>query len=332
MKTGPTILGKGRKALRELHSFSALLFLLGISLVASHASAQGDTLHVLKISNQKDLQQYFAYTGQDRPLISGHRGGMTKGCPENSIETFENTLRHTPAFFEVDPRLTRDSVIVLLHDATLDRTTNGKGKLSDYTWEEVKKLRLKDKEGNLTSFRIPTLEEAIRWSKGKTVLNLDKKDVPLAITAQLLQSYHKEIPIMVTVHNAEQARFYYEQVPDIMFSAFVLTKEALFAYEKTGIPWSQVMAYIGPQNQPENKELIDLLHARGVMCMISAAPTYDKLTDTAERMQAYRDIISSGVNVIESDLPIDAAEAIRSQLPAKTKKAVFFTKTVRTDN
>ncbi|WP_227006168.1 glycerophosphodiester phosphodiesterase family protein [Rufibacter latericius] len=253
---------------------------------------------------------------------------MEKGYPENSIETLEHTLRTTPAFFEVDPRLTKDSVIVLMHDETLDRTTTGSGKVSDFTWEELKKLKLKDKEGKVTNFRIPTLEEAITWSKGKTILNLDRKDVPPAMIARLLRESKAEAHVMLTVHNAQQARFHYEQNNKVMFSAHVLSKEAFLEYEKAGIPWSQMMAYIGPTYKSENQGLLDLLHARGVMCMISAAPTYDKLPDKTERQNAYRAIITSGANIIESDLPIEAAEAIKPLISAQSKKAQYFGKVI----
>ncbi len=124
----------------------------------------------------------------------------------------EYVLKHTPAFFEIDPRLTKDSVIVLLHDATLDRTTTGKGKLSDYTWEEVKQFRLKDKDGNVTPYRIPTLQEAIDWARGKTILNLDKKDVPMQMTADIIRKNKAAHFVMVTVHNAKQANFITMQI------------------------------------------------------------------------------------------------------------------------
>lgn len=303
---------------------SKYLTLSAFVLCALAAAAQNDTLHTIKVKSAKDLQRFFRYTGTDVPLISGHRGGIVPGYPENSIEAMEHTLRYTPAFFEVDPRLTKDSIIVLMHDATLERTTNGKGKLSDYTWEEVKQFRLKDKAGNLTPYRIPSLEEAIRWAKGKTILNLDKKDVPLAMTAKLIRDMKAEGWVMVTVHSAEQARFYHEENKDIVFSAFVLKKEAIDEYEKAGVPWNNVMAYVGPNARPENKELLNALHARGVMCMISAAPTYDKLKTEEEREAAYKAIINSGANVIESDLPIEAANAVRSLHPADSKKRKFF--------
>ncbi len=289
-------------------------------------NAQNGTLNKLNIRDNKELHQYFKYTGNDVPLISGHRGGTTKGFPENCIATFENTLRYTPAFFEIDPRLTKDSVIILMHDDTLDRTTTGKGKISNYTWEELKKLRLKDPEGNVTEYRIPTLDEVIIWSKGKTIINLDKKDVPLSMTAKKLREHKADGHVMLTVHNAKDAKFYYDDNNNVMFSAFVLTKNALEEYEKAGVPCSHIMAYIGPVNKPENKELIDLLHARGVMCMISAAPTYDKLKDASARKMAYQEIIKGGADVIESDLPIEVAAAIQTLYPPKSPKQKYFKK------
>lgn len=281
-------------------------------------------LQVLKIRNAAQQQEFFRYTGNDIPLISGHRGGMVKGYPENCIPSFENTLQHTPAFFEIDPRLTKDSVIILMHDATLERTTNGTGKVADHTWEELKKLRLKDKYGNLTEFRIPTLAEVIRWSKGKTIINLDKKDVPLEMTADILEEHNATANVMCTVHSAEEALYYYKRNPKRMFSAFIRTPEELLDYQNAGIPWENIMAYIGPENSPQAQQMLKMLHERGVKCMISAAPTYDKLTDPAARAEAYRQIIQDGTDVIESDLPIEVAAAIADMRPGKPANGKFL--------
>lgn len=294
--------------------------------IATQVMGQSQKMNVLNIKTPQDLQRYFKYTGHDIPLVSGHRGGPDKGAPENSIPAFAHSLQFTPATFEIDPRLTKDSVIVLLHDDTLDRTTTGKGKLNNYTWEQIKKLQLKDVDGRVTSYRIPTLEEAIIWAKGKTVLILDKKDVPMETTAKQIKKHHAEAWVMITVHNAKEAKFYYDDNKDVMFEAFVKTKKALEEYEKAGIPWQQVMAYIGPDDKPENKEMIDLLHQRGVMCMISTAPTYDKLPTAEERAKAYAHIIQSGVDVIEADRAIETAAAIKPLAPATSDKRQFFGK------
>ncbi|MDR6808318.1 glycerophosphoryl diester phosphodiesterase [Dyadobacter sp. BE34] len=290
---------------------------------ASHAQSQ---LNVLKIKTAKDLHAYFQYTGNDPILIAGHRGGMVKGFPENSIATFENTLKHTPAFFEIDPRLTKDSVIVLMHDATLDRTTTGKGKLSDYTYEELKKFRLKDAEGNVTNFPIPTLSEVIEWARGKTVLNLDRKDVPLAMTAALIKKHKADAFVMLTVHSAAEMTYYLSQNKNHTFSAFIRNMKEYEDYEKANVPFTQMIAYIGPHVKPENKELYALLNKKGTMCMISAASSYDKLKTAEERKAAYLAIAKDGASILESDLPIEAAEAVKEYVEKKGTKQRFFGK------
>ena len=281
-------------------------------------------LHVIKVKKPKDTHAFFRYTGKDIPIISGHRGGIVSGFPENSVESFENTLKHTPAFFEIDPRLTKDGVIVLMHDATLDRTTNGTGKLSDYTWAELQQFRLKDMEGNVTDFRIPTLEAVIEWARGKTILNLDIKDVPPEMYVAIIKRMKADAFVMLTVHNPEQAMYYFREIPSISFSAHVLTKEAIEAYDKAGFPWKQCLAYIGSRVKPENQELYELIHSRGATCMISSAPSYDKLQNAAERKQAYMKVFNDGADILESDLPIEVGEAVKSLIPEKPKKKKYF--------
>ncbi|GAB3898004.1 hypothetical protein GCM10028803_16860 [Larkinella knui] len=311
---------------------SRIAFILTSLLITSRLSLQAQQpLHVFAIKTPKELHSFFRWTGQDIPIISGHRGGMVKGFPENSMATFENTLKHTPAFFEIDPRLTKDSVIVLMHDATLERTTTGTGKVSDYTWEELKKFRLKDAEGNVTEHRIPTLAEAIDWARGKTILNLDKKDVPFPMIAAIIRDHKADAFVMLTVHTAEEALYYYKRNKNQMFSAFVKTPQAMKEYEKAGIPFSQMIAYIGPDVKPANQEMYRLLNAKGVMCMISAAPTYDKLKTPDERAAAYRAVFKDGASILESDLPIETAEAVRSLIPAKSVKTGYFKKAVVSD-
>jgi glycerophosphoryl diester phosphodiesterase len=296
------------------------LFLFSFS---EDALSQRNAFHVLKIRNAGELKAYFKYTGNDLPIISGHRGGIIKGFPENCIPTFEHILQSTPAFFEIDPRLTKDSLVVLMHDVTLDRTTNGTGKVSDYTYAQLQELRLKDAAGEITNYRIPLLSEVIKWSKGKTVLNLDRKDVPLELTDKIIREAGNDV-IMLTVHSPEQARFYLERNPEAMFSAHILNRKTFDEYEQAGIPWQNMIAYIGPRHRPENKELLELLHARGVMCMISAAPSHDKLRESAERAENYRDTFRQGADILESDLPSEVAAAIQGMGNAQSPKKKYY--------
>lgn len=308
-------------------NFLNLLVITALLTIGSQMTGFAqDKLNVLKIKTAKDLHAYFQFTGNDPLLITGHRGGMVKGFPENSIATFENTLKHTPAFFEIDPRLTKDSVMVLMHDATLDRTTTGKGKLSDYTYEELKKFRLKDAEGNITDFPIPTLSEVIEWARGKTVLNLDHKDVPLAMTAALIKKHKADAFVMLTVHSAAEMTYYLSQNKNHTFSAFVRNMKEYEDYEKAGVPFTQMIAYIGPHVKPENKELYALLNKKGTMCMISAASSYDKLKTAEERKAAYLAIAKDGASILESDYPIEAAEAVKAYTQKSSPKQQFFGK------
>jgi glycerophosphoryl diester phosphodiesterase len=303
--------------------FSAALF---VGMLCSEKIKAQDQMHILKMRKATDMHQFFRFTGNDLIIIAGHRGGMVKGFPENSIATFENTLRHTPAFFEIDPRLTKDSVIVLMHDATLDRTTTATGKLSDYTFEQLKDIRLKDAEGNVTEYSIPTLSEVIEWARGKTILNLDHKDVPLSMTADVIRKHKAEAFVMLTVHNPGQASYYLSQNKENMFSVFIRNKAEFDAYKKEGIPFKQLIAYIGPHVKPENQELYKLINGEGAMCMISAASSYDKHKDEEGRRAAYRSVVNDGATILESDYPISAAEAIRPLLKKNSAKKKWFGK------
>lgn len=258
--------------------------------------------HYINIQTRAELHGWFRYAPDRSVVVSGHRGGMLTGYPENCIESFEKTLSLMPSFFEVDPRLTRDSVVVLMHDATLDRTTNGTGKLADYTYAELQQLRLRDREGNLTPYKIPTLEQCIRWSRGRTILNLDIKDVPIEVICELVNRLAAP-NVMYTVHTPAQARAYLDRDPEAMFSLWCKNTTEFDRYTQAGIPWTQAMAYVGAQMYADQRELHDRLHAQGVMCMISVAPTHDRRTPDPERIRGYELELGTGCDVIETDYP-----------------------------
>ncbi|MEX2336416.1 MAG: glycerophosphodiester phosphodiesterase family protein [Fulvivirga sp.] len=281
------------------------------------------TNYRFQIKDTNDLKSFFRYTPDRIPLLCGHRGGITPMFPENSIAAFENTLSKIPAFFEVDPRLTKDSVVVVLHDATLDRTTNGTGKLSDYTWKEIQKLKLKDPERNITEHSIPTLDEVLEWARGKTILMLDKKDVPLSFILNKINDHNAESYVLVSSYNASEAAFYHEHNKDVMFEAFITTMEKMKTYEDAGIPWENIVAYLG---QPKEKELYDALHQRGVMCIVYTKPVLEKIKNKGEGMAAYREAIEGGADILLSDKIFEVSESIQSLMPEDSRKDKFFGK------
>lgn len=210
-----------------------------------------------------------------------------------------------PSFFEIDPQMTRDSVIVLMHDPTIDRTTTGKGKVSDYTYEELQRFNLVDRQGTVTPYKIPRVSDVIRWSRGKTILNFDKKEVPRDVLIRLVNEL-KAKNVIYTVHSADDARTCYGLDPDAHFSAWIGDMRQFREYDATGIPWSRFIAYVvSGTMKPEQRELYDALHAKGVRCMISVAPTVDRLPEAEKRKEGYRTEIAKNPDIIETDYPLE---------------------------
>lgn len=107
-------------------------------------------------------------------LVTAHRGDW-RNEPENSLRAFLSAADMGVDIVELDLGQSKDGEIVIMHDGTIDRTTNGKGKPSDYTLAELKKFRLKDGLGVPTNNTIPTLREVMVALKGRAVrVNLDK--------------------------------------------------------------------------------------------------------------------------------------------------------------
>ena len=267
-------------------------------------------LHKLNFKTVEEMYDYFKYA-PGKKVISGHRGTIEEHMPENSIAAMEAVLKHTPAIFEIDPRLTKDAVPVMVHDATLERTTTGSGKVADFTWKELQQLKLKDHKGNPTKYKINTLEEMILWAKGKTILNLDKKDLPMEMTAEIIRKHNAYAWVWVTVHNVEQAKFYLDKNPKQYLSMHIRSKEDLDAFKASGLPFDRMIVYIGPEIKPANQEMYQFFREKGVMCMISSAPTYDKLPSIEERAEKYRAVFEDGAAVLESDMPIEVSKAIK---------------------
>lgn len=108
-------------------------------------------------------------------IVAAHRGDW-RNFPENSLEAIDNAAKMGVDIVELDVQRTKDGVLILMHDGTLDRTTTGKGKISEITWDSIAKLRLRNGCAIRTIHKVPTLEEALLHAKGKVMVNLDKAD------------------------------------------------------------------------------------------------------------------------------------------------------------
>jgi glycerophosphoryl diester phosphodiesterase len=93
-------------------------------------------------------------------LLAAHRGGSLL-WPENSLLAFRNALALGADFIEFDVHLSRDGEVMVIHDATLYRTTTGAGPVRDHSVAELKAFRLKDRSGTVTAETVPTLDEVV---------------------------------------------------------------------------------------------------------------------------------------------------------------------------
>lgn len=123
--------------------------------------------------------------------VGAHRGAMSH-APENTIAAFETAIKMGVYRIECDVRQTADGHLVLMHDDTVDRTTDGSGKLREMTLEQVKKLRAvkgAGGPGGIGSEPVPTLKEALECAKGRCKLLVELKDTDIAAaTVSLIEA------------------------------------------------------------------------------------------------------------------------------------------------
>ncbi len=134
-------------------------------------------------------------------VVIAHRGNHAE-VPENTVAAITATYACGADYAELDLRTTKDGHLVLLHDATVNRTTNGKGKVSELTLAEVRQLTVNSKDGRI--YRIPTFAEALAAAKGKINIYLDFKDADVAETWRQIKAAGMERRIIVYINEKEQ--------------------------------------------------------------------------------------------------------------------------------
>lgn len=110
-----------------------------------------------------------------RPLIIAHRGYREK-YPENTLASFSAALDAGVEMIELDVMLSKDRKVVVIHDATLERTTDGRGLVSNYTFQELKELDAGSWfDTRFAGERLPALEEVLKMVGDRTLVNIEIK-------------------------------------------------------------------------------------------------------------------------------------------------------------
>jgi glycerophosphoryl diester phosphodiesterase len=284
------------------------------SSVGAVASVQNDD--VGQRLAPADLSGFFDCLRETgRTIVAAHRGGPGSGFPENAISTFENTLRQGPAVLEIDIARTRDGVLILMHDETVDRTTTGTGRVSNLTLSELQTLRLKDRDGLALDVGVPTLREALDWSAGRTVLELDvNNDVPFAEVIAEVRAAGAVERVVVITYNDDAAVRVHELAPASMISVSIDAAADLDALVARGVDLTRVLAWTGVEEP--NAALNVALARRGVEAMFGTLGNPARSWDgrfIREGRDQYAKLAATGLALISSDRPIEAVRDLDAQ-------------------
>ena len=178
----------------------------------------------------------------DYVMVISHRGDW-RNYPENSIPAIESVIRMGVDILEIDIKMTKDSVLVLSHDKTIDRMLNGKGRISDFTYDSLMTFRLRRAHNVVTdSLRIATLEEALTVCKDRIVVNLDHAwdlyDEAMAIAEkvgvvdQILMKGKKPLAEVEAKMSTHENNFMYMPIVDINKAS---GKQLFDEYKKLGV-------------------------------------------------------------------------------------------------
>lgn len=184
----------------------------------------------------------------DYVVVACHRGDW-RNFPENSALAIESVIKMGADIMELDIKMSKDSVLVLSHDLTLDRCTNGKGPVSDYTLEELKKFKLKRAHGvAIDTCRILTLEEALWICKDRICVNVDhgyeyydqvlEISERLGVTDQLLIKGKRSIDVVAAHEAKHEHNMMYMPIVDIqrpagikLYNSYMESNVEPLAYE-----------------------------------------------------------------------------------------------------
>jgi glycerophosphoryl diester phosphodiesterase len=294
-------------------------FFLSLFLIVFFNSFAQQSEYLLQFKTPKQLHRFLSYSEKSIPLVSAHRGGPVKGFPENCTATFANSIQYNPTIIETDIALSKDSVLVMMHDNTLDRTTTGTGPIGDYTYKELQQLFLEDNQGNKTPYKVETLDEVLKWGKDKVIYTLDvKKGVPMQMIIDAVRRNKAEAYSVIITYNANQAAEVAKLAPDLMISVSARGKEDVERMENLGVKADKMIAFVGT-SEPK-PEVYQYLQSRKIACILGTMGNIDK-SAAAKGDDLYYKLIENGANILSSDRHIEAGIQLRKFADDKKLKS-----------
>lgn len=230
-------------------------------------------------------------------MIAAHRAQHTK-YPENSLAAISHSIKSGVDIIEIDVRQTKDGRLVLMHDRTIDRTTNGSGELSFYTYDQLQDFYLEKDISDSLIHKIPLLEEALRLAKDKIMIDLDIKGAQV-----------KKIVSIVKKTKTETQAVFFDSEFAVLDSILTLDPTLLImprAYSAEDV--DRIVADYNPRiihidGSFYNQLVVSKIKKSGARVWINALGKPDSIASSGNISLAYDSIIVGGANIIQTDLP-----------------------------
>lgn len=149
-------------------------------------------------------QQAMIPESKNAIVVIAHRGNHIN-APENTIAAYSNAIKAGADYVEIDLRTTKDSQLVIMHDGSVNRMTNGTGKVSSLTWLELQQLKVIDKNHpEWAEQAIPLFSDVLKLCKGKINIYLDFKDADVKATYDALVKADMQQSVIVYINAAHQ--------------------------------------------------------------------------------------------------------------------------------
>lgn len=173
-------------------------------------------------------------------LIIAHRGSSLDR-PENTLASYRRALEVKAGAVEIDVRTTKDGVLISLHDATLNRTTNGKGPVNALTLAELRQLEAGAWfDPKFQGERVPTVRQILELCKGQIDVMLDLKESGDAYTRKLvgeIQAHGEPRRIIVGVRSVDQARQFRQLLPEARQIGLIPTPQDIEAFAQAKVEY-----------------------------------------------------------------------------------------------
>jgi len=218
-----------------------------------------------------------------RVLKIGHRGAAGH-APENTLAAVQKGIALGADFVEIDVRRTADGALVALHDSTVNRTTNGKGRVEGLSLRKVRAFDAGQGE------RIPTVEEVLMTAAGRAGLMLELKVAGVAhLTVENVRQVNFTSPVIY-------ASFLHEELTEVravepeaaLMVLFDRLPRAPVAYALSYRP-----TYVGLRHDRANRRLVDAFHSENVRVWVYTVNSLDDI----------RRALSFGVDGVISNFP-----------------------------